>query len=156
MSREVATHDARGKERFQTVNDLPSETIQSQAQQGDINHILKKYDQVGVIGMLNNAEQVWRDVTSFDDYADAIRHAKDAEMEFMKLPSKVREVFNHDVANWLDAAHDPEKRQNVLEKLGLVDSAQNSDTPRGTQDAAASSAGSSAAGGSPEGAGSSE
>lgn len=108
--------DYRGKPRkdYQTFNDMPSETVQSEAHLADIQHILGKYREVG-IQKLDEVELRFADVSEFTDYADLMRQVKVAEVEFMKLPSKVREIFGHDVANWLDAAHDPEKRDALVE-----------------------------------------
>lgn len=108
--------DSRGKRRgdFQTVNTLPSETIQSDADNANITKILAKFHDVGVI-QLNDADALFLDVTEFTDFADVMRQSKIAEVEFLKLPSKVREIFNHDVADWLDTAHDQEKRDALVE-----------------------------------------
>ncbi len=106
--------DARGKPPVQTENDGPILTVQSEAEQGEINKILKRYKEVGIIEQLNLTEASFRDVSEFGDFADVMRQSKEAELEFMKLPSKVREIFNHDVANWLDTAHDAEKRSSLI------------------------------------------
>ncbi len=119
LGRVVGTVDSRGRPRVQTVNDDPSETIQSQAQEADINEILRKYKAVGIVDNLNYAEATFMDVTAFEDYADVMNQTILAEREFLKLPSKVREIFNHDVAQWLDAAHDQEKRDELVAK-GLI------------------------------------
>ncbi len=108
--------DYRGRPRVQTINDLPSETIQSESDQTDIKKILKKYREVGIIEHLNLTESTFADVTSFTDYGDVIRTAKEAELQFMQLPSKIREKFNHDTALWLDTAHDEAKRLQLLEE----------------------------------------
>lgn len=110
--------DARGYKRskFWTVNDEPSMTIQSDGPAADIKNILAHYTEVGIVQNLNKAEAMFLDVTQFDDFTDAMRHAKLAEAEFMKLPSKVREVFHHSVEEWLDAAFDPEKRDALVAK----------------------------------------
>ncbi len=110
--------DSRGKPRkqYQTVNDGPVMTVQSDAEEADIQKILKKYKEVGIIDHLNVTEATYRDVTTFSDFADVMRTAKEAEKDFMKLPSKVREIFKHDVATWLDTAHDEEKRTALREE----------------------------------------
>lgn len=114
--------DSRGRLRSDTwtVNDEPSKTIQSDADRADITKILKQYKQVGIVDHLNVAEATFMDVTEFTDFADLMRQSAVAEVEFMKMPSKVREIFNHDVAEWLDAAHDPEKRD-ALVAAGFVE-----------------------------------
>ncbi len=108
--------DYRGKPRFyyQTINEQPSETVQSDADQADIKKILKKYRQIGIVENLNITEATFQDVSEIGDFADVMRVANEAEQQFMKLPSKVREIFDHDVANWLDTAHDEEKRASFI------------------------------------------
>jgi hypothetical protein len=116
--------DARGRPRVQTVNKLPSKTVQADAKRADINHIMRKFSKAELLAGLDRADLQFLDVTEFTDLSDALRQAAHAERVFMRLPSKVRELFNHNVAEWLDAAHDPEKRDAVVragELLGVVD-----------------------------------
>jgi len=108
--------------RVRTVNTLPSRTVQSDVVRAEIKHILAKYRQVGVLEHMRNVDLQFRDVSEFSDFADVMYQSKVAESAFMRLPSKVREVFHHDVAEWLDAAHDKAKLDALLpelEKLGL-------------------------------------
>lgn len=115
--------DYRGKPRVQTSFDGPegqSMTIQSDAKKSDIKFILAQYRQVGIVENLNQAEAQFRDISEFEDFGAAMLHAKQAESEFMLLPSKVREIFNHDVGQWLDTAHDPEKRDALIE-AGIIE-----------------------------------
>lgn len=122
--------DRRGRERsaHQTFNDLPSETVQTDAHLADINKILGKYREFGITDSLNLAEKTFRDVTELPDYSEAMREIRKAEMQFMELPSKVREMFNHDVAEWLDAAEDPEKRHELVRK-GFIKDLENPEHP---------------------------
>ncbi len=108
--------DYRGRPRskYQTINTEPSQTIQSDADQADIKKILRKYKQVGIVDHLNLTEATYKDVTEFTDFGDVMRTVKQAENQFMELPSKVREIFQHDVASWLDHAHDEEKRASLV------------------------------------------
>jgi len=106
--------DYRGKARVQTVNDQPSMTVQSDAHLADVNMIMQTFLREGMES-LNEADLMFKDVSEFTDLADALNQAKVAEIEFLKLPSKVREIFNHDVAVWLDTAHDEDKRDALVE-----------------------------------------
>ncbi len=110
----VGVLDNRGNPRVQTVNDDPSMTVQSDAHLADINQIMEKFATEG-IQSLDEADLMYKDVSEFTDLADALNQAREAEVVFMKLPSKVREIFNHDVAEWLDTAHDEEKRDALVE-----------------------------------------
>lgn len=120
--KEASWSDVRRRARVQTVNTEPSKTVQSDAARSEIRHILAKYRQVGIIDHMRSVDLQFRDVSEFTDFADMARQTKVAEGVFMQLPSKVREVFGHDVLNWLDAAHDPAKLDVLkpeLEKLGV-------------------------------------
>lgn len=124
MSREGATKDSFGRDRaqFQTHITEKSLTEQADAKKADINHILKRAGVTGIVDHLRNVDEVFMDVSEFTDYADMMRHVRDAEVAFMKLPSKVREVFNHSVEEWLDAAHaSPEElaERGILEAFGM-------------------------------------
>ncbi len=119
--------DARGKPRVQTVFDDESLTLQSEAELGDINHVMRRFAATGTLQSLNDAMARYMDITEFTDLGDAIRQAREAEVAFKALPSKVREIFNHDVAEWLDAAHDPEKRDDLVTAGALLDSGNPSD-----------------------------
>lgn len=118
-----------GTKRVCTVYDPeedPSRTVQSDRHNAEMKHILRKYEALGFVDHMANVDLQYRDVTEFDDFADLMRQSKDAEASFMKLPSKVREVFDHDYAKWLDAAHDADKLEALrpqLEKLGVLDPA---------------------------------
>jgi len=115
-------NEVRRRPRVQTENLLPSKTVQSDVVRTEIKHILAKYRQVGVIEHMRNVDLQFRDVSEFEDFSDLMFQSKEAEKVFMSLPSKVREVFEHDYARWLDCAHDAEKLEALrpeLEALGL-------------------------------------
>lgn len=111
--------DQRGKERrkYQTFNTEESRTVQSDRDRADIRKIMQKFRQVGVVDHMAAAAGVYKDVSAFDDYQDVMLSAKSAEEKFMELPSKLREVFGHDVAEWLDCAHDKEKMDAKIPEL---------------------------------------
>lgn len=123
MSELVTVREDTGRRRVQTVNDMPSKTVQADVVRSEIRHILAKYKGVGIVEHLRDVDLQFRDVSEFDDFADLMFQSKQAEKVFMSLPSKVREVFDHDVAKWLDAAHDEAKLEELrpkLEKLGVM------------------------------------
>lgn len=114
MEPERGVLDSRGKTRVQsTYEGIESMTIQSDAHQADIQNILETF-KVGGIPQLNEVEAKYLDVSEMDDYVDVMRIAADAEVQFLRLPSKVREIFDHDVAVWLDTAHDEDKRDALV------------------------------------------
>lgn len=115
--------EVRRRPRLQTENTEPSLTVQSDVMRSDIKHVLAKYKQVGIVEHMREVDLQFRDVSEFTDFGDLMRQSADAQRAFMKLPSKVRELFHHSAAEWLDAAHDAEKLDALrpeLERLGLV------------------------------------
>ncbi len=133
MTRKVASKNYRGQntKNYKTVNTEPSRTVQSDAHLADINQIMRNFAEDGQ-SILDNAELQFLDVTEFTDYQDLMIEVQRAETDFLKLPSKVREAFGHDVARFLDTAHDPDKRQ-LLVEAGILKAVETDtqDPPRG-------------------------
>ncbi len=120
MSRKVGKLNSFGEKRTQTLNEDPSETIVSDAHLADINQIMTRFAKGGIVESLDEAQLLYGDVSEFTDLADALNQARLAEVEFLKLPRQVREVFEHDVAVWLDTAHDEDKRAALVEAGWIV------------------------------------
>ena len=91
----------RGK-RVRTHNDLPSETIQSDAPKADLRLLLQRYTDTGILEHLDQVELQYRDVSEFTDLQDALNQTREAEAQFNALPARVRRLFRNDVAVWLD------------------------------------------------------
>ena len=117
------TLDARGKPRFQTVNDEESRTIQSDSHEANIKTILGRHGVSGVIEHMGETELQFGDISEIDDYADAMHRVNEANERFMRLPAKVREAFDNDPAVWLDAVHDglSEAQRARLIKHGFIE-----------------------------------
>ncbi len=124
--RNTAELNSRGQPRLQTINDEESKTVQSDAHLADINVIMHNFAQTGD-AMLDEADLLYKDVSEFTDLQDALNQANLAESHFLTLPSKVREVFNHDVAVWLDTAHDQDKRD-ALVQAGFLEPPETTET----------------------------
>jgi len=108
-----------GSLRVQTLNDEADMCKQSFKDECDINFILRDYGRTGVVRHLNEARARYMDVSEVGDYESALLTVKAAEEQFMSLPAKVRKVFRNSPAEFLDAAHHPEKRK-LLEEAGLL------------------------------------
>lgn len=109
--------DRRGKPRVQTsFEGQPSLTDQSDMEMTHIHKIMERFGVTGIIDHLAKVDDMFLDVTELpEDYQAVCEYVNLAEEKFMRLPSKVRELFEHDVAKWLDAAHDQEKRDAILD-----------------------------------------
>lgn len=130
----VRMSNPRPREAYQTVNLEPSKTVQSDADRADMRKILAKYEQTGVLVNMAKVDLTYRDVSEFSDFSELMLHAKEAESAFMRLPSKVREVFGHDVMKWLDGAHDGLSQEQVdkLTVLGVLPAVEDPAKPSGT------------------------
>lgn len=126
MSQLITQRPENGRRRVQTDDFGPSKAVQSQKDRADIKKIIARYKNTGIVDHLANVDRVFRDVSEFTDFADLMRQTKEAERQFMTLPSKLRAVFDHSVERWLDVAHDPEKFEEIrpkLEELGVLEKA---------------------------------
>ena len=128
--------DFLGRPRFQEIVNQPSKTVQADAKKADINEILKKANGgLGLVQHLQDVDAQFMDVSEHDDYVTLMRHVRDAESTFNQLPSKVRELFDHDVAKWLDAAHAAPGENDALLAEAGVDPATSADPASGTSGA---------------------
>ena len=128
----TTTDTTRRKARIATDNSLPSKTVQSDVNRAEIRHIVQRFEATGIVDHMRDVDLKFEDITDFSDYGDAMQKLKEAERRFMELPSKLREVFNHNVGEWLDTAHDQAKFDALrpqFEKLGLLEPATPPATP---------------------------
>lgn len=97
-----------------------SMTIQSQAEDADINVMLKRF---GVTGQMPQGVRTpeYGDFTTVTDFRSAVHAVMQAEDSFMAMPAETRERFKNDPQLFLEFCGDS---KNVLEmeKLGLTGS----------------------------------
>ena len=89
----------------------------------DINTIIKKYISTGGYVdpfILNDKTPVYGDVSEVGDLYVTMNIIKDAESQFLALPSEIRERFNNDPMQLLEFVAD-EKNIDEATKLGLVE-----------------------------------
>lgn len=96
---------------------LPSMTQQSFKDECDVNQILAKFVQTGVL------EQSARPADYFDasvvsDYRDALHQIQHAQNEFSELPSHLRKYFENDPAKFIDFVENPDNIDEGI-RIGL-------------------------------------
>lgn len=106
----------------------PTRTDQSQAEECDVNNILKKFQRTGVLPGVN-VKSVFADVSESIDYHTAMNTLRQAEEQFMSLNAQTRKRFNNDPAEFMEFVHGPENAEELV-KLGLVTRTPESDTDR--------------------------
>lgn len=93
-------------------------TLQSQAEDADINVIVKRF---GVTGQLPQVRMppTYGDFDSVDNYREALDLIREADRSFMLLPADVRARFKNDAGAFVDFAMDPANIEE-LRKMGLA------------------------------------
>lgn len=89
-------------------------------QECDINNIIKKFNQTGQVHHLAEALPFYGDVTEIKDLRSALEVARQAEENFMQMPSSIREKFNNDPGQLIDFLNDGRNYKQALE-LGLIE-----------------------------------
>lgn len=93
-------------------------TLQSQAQEADINVIVKRFNVTGVLPS-GIRMPTYGDFTGVADYREALDAVNAAERSFMELPAAVRKRFDNDPAAFVDFCSDPANLEEAR-KLGLA------------------------------------
>jgi len=102
-----------------TVNSEPSMTKQSFSKEADIDVILKKYVETGVITHGAVGEAMFGDFSTVGDYQAAVDAVMRAQEGFDSLPAEVRSRFNNDPSMLMEFVSHEENREEA-ERLGLV------------------------------------
>lgn len=132
------------KESDGQIFELPSLTQQHFRDECDINHIIARYEQTGMLtDPMYPSTRMYEfgDYSSVQDYQDSLNSVIAAREMFDSLPSRIRERFNYDPARLLQFLSDDANRDEAI-RLGLVDPPSPADSGAGS---AAGSAGSPAA-----------
>ena len=106
------------RQQVQTVNELPSRTKQSDADNCEINNIMAKYARTGAINHFNKHQGQYGDATGHD-FHTAMNIVTDAQEMFDDLPSKLRNKFANSPAEFLDFVQNEENIPQMAE-LGLL------------------------------------
>lgn len=98
----------------------PGETMTKQSMQDecDINLILARYQQTGLINHVNNSGG-YQDLPSDTDYQSGLNVIIEAQASFDALPSTIRREFGNDPAAFLSFIDDP-KNVERMRSMGLL------------------------------------
>jgi len=106
------------RKRVQLKKDLSNPAQQQFKEECDINNILAKYQQTGILEFTNNNQARYGDATSID-FQQAQNIVANATAMFDSLPSSIRAEFENDPALFLDFVDNPENRDKAIE-MGLI------------------------------------
>lgn len=93
-------------------------TQQQFADECDINKIMRKYKQTGVISHVSRIQGVYGDFTHVEEYQQMLEKVQLAENSFNSLPAEIRDRFGNDPKKLVMFLSDP-KNQQEAERLGL-------------------------------------
>lgn len=104
-------------ERCGEVNNEPSKTIQSMAEDADINVLMKRY---GLTGHMPENPRIpeFGDFMEVGDFRSAMEAVRTAESMFMEYPAELRARFLNSPQRFMEFCHDPANAAEML-KLGL-------------------------------------
>ena len=104
-----------------------SKTLQSQAAACDINNIMSRYRQTGLVDHVNRFQGQYTDLTDVPDYHTSLNKVIAANEAFSQLPAELRRHFSDDPAEFLDFVSDPENASELIE-MGLIPSNKQTET----------------------------
>lgn len=106
----------------------PSLTKQSFREEVDINNIVQRYSQTGIVDHLNTLEAHYGDFSEVKDYQSALNAVIAAQERFEELPATIRDRFDNDAGMFLEFVSD-ERNGEELVRLGLAKLREESPTP---------------------------
>lgn len=107
--------------RVRVTKSFPPHTMAKQSFKAecDINTIMQKYQQTGLLDHVQRVQGSYGDFTSVADYQLHLDQVLAAQDAFMALPSSVRKRFDNDPSHLLGFLADPANRDEAI-ALGLV------------------------------------
>lgn len=118
-----------GSIRVFSVNNDPSKTDQSFAEQCDINNIIKRYQQTGQVTHLAKNQGIYSDVSEIPDLQGAFQAVQDASFAFSTLPASIRDRFKNNPIEFVEFLQNPENDAEAI-SLGLKTSTQTGTLPK--------------------------
>lgn len=106
------------KIKVQKICDALSRTKQSFKAECDVNNILKKYRNTGILPQASKAA-FYGDFSNVSDFQTAVAMVHEADEKFMALPAHIRKEFNNDPQQLLGFLETATKDD--LEAIGLLD-----------------------------------
>lgn len=97
-----------------------SRTKQSFKAECDINNIMRKYRDTGIVTHTRDSQPMYGDFSEITDYQGSLNQVLQAQEAFEQLPSLVRKRFANDPGKFVEFIQD-DKNYDEAMKLGLLD-----------------------------------
>ena len=102
---------------FETTGE--SMTQQHFKEESEINNIIKKHDKNGIIESVARGNARYGDFSLVQDYKSSLDTIREANDNFMEIPSEIRKQFNNNAGEFFNFVQDP-NNQSELIKMGLT------------------------------------
>lgn len=120
--------DAKERALTDFIPEGESKTVQSGADDADINVIIRR---MGLAGVMPPPLDIsfYQDASNLPDLRAVLEYGRDAEAAFLALPPEVRKRFHHSPAELWEFVMDENNREEAI-RIGLIDKK----APEGTQE----------------------
>jgi phage internal scaffolding protein len=86
----------------------------------DIINIIKRHDRNGIIEHVHRGQARYGDFSEVTDYREALDLVKNAQEEFMTIPSDIRKQFDNNPGKFYEFVSNPDNKDE-LKKMGFID-----------------------------------
>ena len=88
----------------------------------DIINIIKRHDRNGIIEHVHRGQARYGDFSEVTDYREALDLVKNAQEEFMTIPSDIRKQFDNNPGKFYEFVSNPDNRDELI-KMGFIEQA---------------------------------
>lgn len=97
----------------------PSLAKQSFLEETNINTIMAKFEQNGLLDHVNTHKGDYGNFIGYPDYQTALNQISEAEVAFATIPAKIRAMFNNSPLQFLEFAQNPDNLDQMI-GMGLA------------------------------------
>lgn len=87
----------------------------------DVINIIKRHDRNGIIEHVQRGQARYGDFSNVADYREALDLVRDAQNEFMTIPSDIRKKFDNDPGKFYEFVSNPDNKEE-LKTMGFITS----------------------------------
>ena len=103
---------------FKTTGE--SLTQQHFKEECDVINIIKRHDRNGIIEHVQRGQARYGDFSEVADYREALDLVRDAQEEFMSVPSDIRKKFDNDPGKFYEFVSNPDNKEE-LKQMGFIE-----------------------------------
>ena len=96
-----------------------SRTQQHFKEECEIINIIKRHDRNGIIEHVQRGQARYGDFSEVHDYRQALDSVRDANEEFMQIPSDIRKKFDNDPGKFYEFVSNPDNKDQ-LKEMGFI------------------------------------